>query len=120
MQPASPTASLQWHSRRNDACSSRQYSYVEVEAARGLAFVSRGASWRGGRPPIVDLRPEVELEMVSATQLINHNNSISAGFEKDVVVKAPLRLHDAGHGALRVFVGFIGFSGRTGSPSRAR
>ena len=44
-----------------------------------------------------ELHPDVEAEMVSVTGLVNHNNTISAGFEKDVVVRALLRLHDAGH-----------------------
>lgn len=34
---------------------------------------------------------------MSATRIINHNNTISAGFEKDVVANTLLRLHDAGH-----------------------
>lgn len=51
--------------------------------------------WAGA--PVVELHPDVESEMISMTRIINHNNTISAGFEKDVVVKALLRLHDAGH-----------------------
>ena len=47
--------------------------------------------------PIVELHLDIESEMVSITRIINHNNTISAGFEKDIVVKALLRLHDAGH-----------------------
>lgn len=47
--------------------------------------------------PVARLHPDVESEMNSVTRIINHNNTISAGFEKSVVVKALLRLHDAGH-----------------------
>ena len=47
--------------------------------------------------PVDELHPEVEAELTSVTSIINHNNTISAGFEKDVVVEALLRLHDSGH-----------------------
>ena len=44
----------------------------------------------------VDLPPQVVEELASLTRVINHNNTIRAGFEKTVVVRALLRLHDAG------------------------
>jgi hypothetical protein len=47
-----------------------------------------------------DLTPELDLVVVEAmkslTLTINHNNTISAGYEKDDVVSALLVLHDAG------------------------
>lgn len=46
--------------------------------------------------PASELAPVVIEEMQSLTRTINHNNSISAGFEKDRVVSALLALHDAG------------------------
>lgn len=45
----------------------------------------------------LELHPDVKSQMTSITRIINHNNTISAGFEKGVVVKALLCLHDAGH-----------------------
>lgn len=65
-----------------------------VAAARP-ELLSTAGDWKGDE--IVDLHPDVETELMSATRIINHNNTISAGFEKDVVVKALLRLHDTGH-----------------------
>jgi hypothetical protein len=47
-----------------------------------------------------DLTPELDLIIVEAmkslTLRVNHNNTISAGFEKDTVVSTLLALHDAG------------------------
>lgn len=43
------------------------------------------------------LDPVVEEAMTSITLTINHNNTISAGYEKDDVVSALLALHDAGY-----------------------
>ena len=64
-------------------------------AAAQPELLSTAGDWAG--TPVVELHPDVESEMASVTRIINHNNTISAGFEKDVVVKALLRLHDAGH-----------------------
>lgn len=44
----------------------------------------------------VELQPEVVEALESMTRSINHNNTISAGYEKDIVVRSLLRLHDAG------------------------
>jgi len=65
-----------------------------VASARPEILDSARDEW--GSTPQVELHPDVEEEMISMTRLINHNNTISAGFEKSVVVKALLRLHDAG------------------------
>lgn len=65
-----------------------------VAAARP-ELLSTAGDW--AEVPAVELHPEVESEMAAVTRIMNHNNTISAGFEKDVVVKALLRLHDAGH-----------------------
>lgn len=43
----------------------------------------------------VQLAPEVVEALRSMTPVINHNNTISAGFEKSVVVRQLLALHDA-------------------------
>lgn len=52
-----------------------------------------GSAWE-------DLTPELDLVAVEAmkslTQTVNHNNTISASFEKDKVVSTLLALHDAG------------------------
>lgn len=45
----------------------------------------------------VELDPELIASLESMTRLLNHNNTISAGFEKRVVVRELLTLHDAGH-----------------------
>jgi hypothetical protein len=46
------------------------------------------------------LTPELDLVVVEAmkslTLTVNHNNTISAGFEKDIVVSSLLTLHDVG------------------------
>lgn len=44
----------------------------------------------------VDLPPQVVEELEALTRVINHNNTIRAGFEKTVVVRGLLRLHDTG------------------------
>jgi hypothetical protein len=64
-----------------------------VAAARPELLCTAG-EWAG--IPVVHLNPDVESEMHSVTRIVNHNNTISAGFEKRVVVRALLRLHDAG------------------------
>ncbi|MFB9238369.1 hypothetical protein ACFFWC_22910 [Plantactinospora siamensis] len=47
-----------------------------------------------------DLTPELDPVLIEAmkglTQMVNHNNTISAGFEKDMVVSTLLALHDDG------------------------
>ncbi|MFI1112749.1 hypothetical protein ACH4TU_33000 [Streptomyces physcomitrii] len=47
-----------------------------------------------------ELTPDLDLVVVEAlkslTQTLNHNNTISAGYEKDQVVRCLLALHDAG------------------------
>lgn len=52
-----------------------------------------GSAW-------ADLTPELDAVVVEAmtslTRTVNHNNTISAGFEKDMVVSTLLALHDAG------------------------
>lgn len=45
---------------------------------------------------IPDLDPVVVEALKSLTSTINHNNTIAAGYEKDMVVSALLALHDAG------------------------
>jgi hypothetical protein len=45
---------------------------------------------------VLELDLVVVEAMKSLTLLINHNNTISAGYEKDMVVSALLSLHDAG------------------------
>lgn len=52
---------------------------------------------REWNPAIPDLHPAVSEEMEYLTRSINHNNTIAAGYEKDVVVRALLDLHDAGY-----------------------
>lgn len=66
-----------------------------VAAAHPDILDSAQEEW--GSTPHTQLHPDVEEEMLAVTRLINHNNTISGGFEKAVVVKALLRLHDAGH-----------------------
>lgn len=44
----------------------------------------------------VELPPAVVEALKSVTRVVNHNNTISAGYEKDIVVRALLRLHDQG------------------------
>ncbi|QRY49027.1 hypothetical protein JVX93_27705 [Mycolicibacterium boenickei] len=52
-----------------------------------------GSEWANLTP---DLDPVVIEAMKSLTLTINHNNTISAGYEKDDVVSVLLTLHDAG------------------------
>lgn len=66
------------------------------------------------------LDPIVEEAMKDLTLAINHNNTISAGYEKDDVVSALLVLHDAGYqldgAAMASWAIAHGWSGR--NPSR--
>jgi hypothetical protein len=52
-----------------------------------------GSEWKD-LPPALD--PIVVEAMKSVTRSVNHNNTISAGYEKGVVVSTLLALHDAG------------------------
>ncbi len=52
-----------------------------------------GRAWHTLTP---ELDPVIVEAMKSLTLLINHNNTISAGYEKDTVVSTLLALHDAG------------------------
>ncbi|MBB3084227.1 hypothetical protein [Geodermatophilus sabuli] len=52
-----------------------------------------GSAWQDLTP---DLDPVVVEALIGLTASINHNNTISAGYEKDMVVGALLALHDAG------------------------
>jgi hypothetical protein len=52
-----------------------------------------GSAWEDSTP---ELDPVVVEAMKSLTLTVNHNNTISAGFEKDMVVSSLLALHDAG------------------------
>ncbi|WP_164701521.1 hypothetical protein [Modestobacter sp. KNN46-3] len=52
-----------------------------------------GSAWEGAVP---ELDPVVVEAMKGLTLTVNHNNTISAGYEKDMVVSALLALHDAG------------------------
>lgn len=72
-----------------------QYEIGPWVAAARPQLLSTAGDWASVAP--VDLHPDVQAELISVTGIVNHNNTISAGFEKDVVVKALLRLHDAGH-----------------------
>lgn len=53
-----------------------------------------GSAWVDQPQPILD--PILEEALNGLTAMINHNNTISAGFEKDVVVSSLLALRDAG------------------------
>lgn len=66
-----------------------------VASARPEILDSAQEEW--GSTPQMRLHSDVEEAMHSMTKLINHNNTISGGFNKSIVVKALLRLHDAGH-----------------------
>lgn len=52
-----------------------------------------GSAWEQLTP---ELDPLVVEAMTSLTRTVNHNNTISAGFEKDMVVSTLLALRDAG------------------------
>lgn len=64
-----------------------------VDEARPELLGDTG-EWGG---PVLRLDPVVEEAMRGITLAINHNNSISAGYEKDNVVLVLLALHDAGY-----------------------
>lgn len=55
-------------------------------------IVGDGSDWEDLS---LDLDPIVVEALKSMTDMVNHNNTISAGFEKDVVVSAILALDDA-------------------------
>lgn len=52
-----------------------------------------GSAWDDSTP---ELDPVVVEAMTGLTAMVNHNNTISAGFEKDMVVSTLLALYDAG------------------------
>lgn len=70
---------------------------VGAWAASARPEILDSAQEEWGSTPEMRLHPDVEEAMLSVTRLINHNNTISGGFEKSIVVKALLRLRDAGH-----------------------
>ena len=63
-----------------------------VSAVRPTVLGDRSA-WEDLTP---ELDPVVVEAMKSLTLTVNHNNTISAGFGKDMVVSSLLALHDAG------------------------
>lgn len=63
-----------------------------VSAVRPTVLGDRSA-WEDLTP---ELDPVVAEAIKSLTLTVNHNNTISAGFEKDMVVSSLLALHDAG------------------------
>jgi hypothetical protein len=60
--------------------------------AVGATVLGDGSDWQELTP---DLDPIVVEAMRGMTLLMNHNNTISGGYEKDTVVSALLALHDA-------------------------
>jgi hypothetical protein len=62
-------------------------------AAVSPQVLGDGSAWADATPA---LDPVVVEAMRGLTSIVNHNNTISAGFEKDVVVGSLLALHDAG------------------------
>jgi hypothetical protein len=82
-----------------------------VSAARP-ELLGKTTSWDLGN----QLDPVVEATMRSVTESINHNNTITGGYEKDDVVSALLALHDAGYAldakALEGWAVANGWSGR--------
>ncbi|MDP9818290.1 hypothetical protein [Spirilliplanes yamanashiensis] len=57
------------------------------------AVLGDGSAWDDSA---LDIDPVVVQAVESLTRTMNHNNTISAGFEKDNVVSTLLALHDAG------------------------
>ncbi|MFD9068478.1 hypothetical protein [Streptomyces lasiicapitis] len=57
------------------------------------SILGDGSAWEELTP---ELDPVVVEALKSLTLTVNHNNTISAGYEKDMVVSALLALHDAG------------------------
>jgi hypothetical protein len=62
-------------------------------AAVGPSVLGDGSAWEELTP---ELDPVVVEALKSLTKTINHNNTISAGYEKDMVVSSLLALHGAG------------------------
>lgn len=56
-----------------------------------------GRDWQLSAPEGLDLDPVVVRGLESVTLVINHGNTIKAGYEKRDVVSALLALHDAGY-----------------------
>ncbi len=93
-----------WGQRRHRRCTRRGIRALCVitgndEAIRPWVSAVRptvlgdGAAWDDSA---LDIDPVVVQAMQSLTRTINHNNTISAGFEKDNVVSTLLALHGAG------------------------
>lgn len=57
------------------------------------SILGDGSAWEELTP---ELDPVVVEALKSLTLTVNHNNTISAGYEKDMVVSSLLALHDAG------------------------
>ncbi|WP_333749156.1 hypothetical protein [Streptomyces sp. IBSBF 2394] len=62
-------------------------------AAVAPSVLGDGSAWEELTP---ELDPVVVEALKSLTKTINHNNTISAGYEKDMVVSSLLALHGAG------------------------
>ncbi|NEG54809.1 hypothetical protein [Bifidobacterium platyrrhinorum] len=60
------------------------------------AEVLHEAGWKFPVEDNSELNPEILEELKNITLVINHNNTIAAGFEKKIVVTRLLRLHDDG------------------------
>ncbi len=84
------------------------YNSHQVTALCVIAWGDELLSWvSAARPELLGktlswdmgdrLDPVVEAAMLNVTKSINHNNTISGGYDKDDVVSALLALHDAGY-----------------------
>ena len=104
-----------------------RYNSHQVTALCVIAWGDELLSWvSSARPELLgkttawdmgdQLDPVVEAAMRNVTESINHNNTISGGYEKDDVVSALLALHDAGYAldakALEGWAVANGWSGR--------
>lgn len=56
-----------------------------------------GSAWEQDEDDVEDLDPVIIESLESITLMINHNNTISAGYEKDVVVSTLLALRKGGY-----------------------
>lgn len=104
-----------------------RYNSHQVTALCVIAWGDELLSWvSSARPELLgkttawdmgdQLDPVVEAAMRNVTRSINHNNTITGGYEKDDVVSALLALHDAGYAldakALEGWAVANGWSGR--------
>ncbi|MFF3307923.1 hypothetical protein [Streptomyces sp. NPDC002952] len=65
--------------------------------AMGPAVLGDGSAWEELTPELDPVAVAVAVEALKGLTLtVNHNNTIAAGYEKDMVVSALLALHDAG------------------------